>query len=306
VSWFCEIYRPVGTKSLCSSPVTSHSNWCELALQNMGHREVFAHVGRNATVHAPNGQNVPILVTGTFGGDDFIHSLLGEAGDHLSSASVSDLNTKVASARSAGNNNNDILRQLFTSLPGSTGGDLSREMNEVEGMRGGPGGMDPDMMTPQQLHDTLWKIMSFRDSVSKKIENTLERIPGLGSLVEKITDSISIFIFTTLEPYMKPIIKQATTGLAQGSAEVISSHDQLEVFHDPNASDPTHSFLAKDHFGTILNEPAGLVAQVIVEYTVIQVVKAWDDNSVDPRHLADDVMQCLFHPAFHNSNCKPA
>lgn len=47
---------------------------------------------------------------------------------------------------------------------------------------------------------------------------------------------------------MKPIIKSATTGLAQGSAEVISSHDQLEVFHDPNASDPTHSFLAKDHF----------------------------------------------------------
>jgi hypothetical protein len=47
---------------------------------------------------------------------------------------------------------------------------------------------------------------------------------------------------------MKPIIKSATTGLAQGSAEVISSHDQLEVFHDPNASDPTHSFLSKDHF----------------------------------------------------------
>jgi len=47
---------------------------------------------------------------------------------------------------------------------------------------------------------------------------------------------------------MKPIIKSATTGLAQGSAEVISSHDQLEVFHDPSASDPTHSFLSKDHF----------------------------------------------------------
>jgi len=59
------------------SIVTAHSNWCELTLQSMGHREVFAHVGRNVTVHAPNGQNVPILVTGTFGGNDFIHSLLG-------------------------------------------------------------------------------------------------------------------------------------------------------------------------------------------------------------------------------------
>jgi hypothetical protein len=59
--------------------VTAHSNWCELTLQSMGHREVFAHVGRNVTVHAPNGQNVPILVTGTFGGSDFIHSLLGKS-----------------------------------------------------------------------------------------------------------------------------------------------------------------------------------------------------------------------------------
>ena len=72
-------------------------------------------------------------------------------------ASVSELNTKVASARSAGGND-DVLRQLFTSLPGNTGGQLSREMNDVQNIRAGPGGMDPDSMTPQQLHDTLWKV----------------------------------------------------------------------------------------------------------------------------------------------------
>lgn len=32
------------------------------------------------------------------------------------------------------------------------------------------------------------------------------------------------------------------------SGEVIDSHDQYEVFNDPNAGDPTHSFLSKDHF----------------------------------------------------------
>ena len=72
-------------------------------------------------------------------------------------ASVSELNTKVASARSAGGND-DVLRQLFNSLPGNTGGQLSREMNDVQNIRAGPGGMDPDSMTPQQLHDTLWKV----------------------------------------------------------------------------------------------------------------------------------------------------
>ena len=40
----------------------------------MGHEEVFAHVGRNVRIQAPNGRRVPILVTGTFGGSDFVRS----------------------------------------------------------------------------------------------------------------------------------------------------------------------------------------------------------------------------------------
>jgi hypothetical protein len=56
----------------------------KLALISLGHRNVFPHVGNNVKVRAPNGHDVPILVTGTFGGADFIHSLLGEATDHLS------------------------------------------------------------------------------------------------------------------------------------------------------------------------------------------------------------------------------
>ena len=59
-------------------------------------------------------------------------------------------------------------------------------------------------------HDTLWKILSFRDSFMKKIEVTIDRIPGLNSLVEKLTNSINVFVFTTLEPYMKPILSAAT------------------------------------------------------------------------------------------------
>lgn len=41
----------------------------------MGHEEVFAHVGRNVRIQAPNGRRVPILVTGTFGGSDFVSPL---------------------------------------------------------------------------------------------------------------------------------------------------------------------------------------------------------------------------------------
>lgn len=57
----------------------------------------------------------------------------------------------------------------------------------------------------------MWKILSFRDSFMKKIEVTIDRIPGLNSLVEKLTNSINVFVFTTLEPYMKPILSAATS-----------------------------------------------------------------------------------------------
>ena len=49
----------------------------------MGYHDVFVHVGDQVRVHAPNGKMVAPLVTGTFGSSDFIHSLLGEATDHI-------------------------------------------------------------------------------------------------------------------------------------------------------------------------------------------------------------------------------
>lgn len=53
------------------------------------------------------------------------------------------------------------------------------------------GGKRPEDMSPQEIHAVLWQVLSFRDSIAKKIENTIEKIPGLGPLIEKITDSIS-------------------------------------------------------------------------------------------------------------------
>jgi len=45
-------------------------------------------------INTPNGP-APPLVTGTFGGADFLHSLMGEATDKLSQASVTDLSEKM-------------------------------------------------------------------------------------------------------------------------------------------------------------------------------------------------------------------
>ncbi|KAF8518353.1 Het-C-domain-containing protein [Hysterangium stoloniferum] len=300
-----EAYRLLGQALHTLEDFSAHSNFCELALVALGHHQVFVHVGDHVRIRTPHGKSVAPLITGTFGGSDFIHSLLGEATDHI--ASVSDLNKELSSARnksiSRGGDSSSTLRDLFMTIPGGGGGEMSREMASVEQIRAGPaaGGKRPEDMSPQELHAVLWQVLSFRDSVVKKIEKTIEKIPGLGSLIEKLMDSIAVFVYTTLEPFLKPLLQTASTQLASSSAEVIDNNDQYEVFNDPRASDPTHSFLSKDHFNLILNEPAGQLAKIIVAHTVKLVVKAWDDTSVNVRAVTEDVLACLFHPDFHDS-----
>lgn len=67
---------------------------------------------------------------------------------------------------------------MFFDLPGSDSGDLSRDMDGISNMRAGlPGGMDPTQMSPQELHATIWKILSWRDSIMKRIEVSLDGSP---------------------------------------------------------------------------------------------------------------------------------
>ncbi len=94
-----EAYRLLGQALHTLEDFPAHSNWTELALHRLGHHNVFLHVGDNVKVRAPDGTQVAPIVTGTFGSADFIHSLLGEAQDHLSEASISDLNKAMTMPR---------------------------------------------------------------------------------------------------------------------------------------------------------------------------------------------------------------
>ncbi|KIL59439.1 hypothetical protein M378DRAFT_26963 [Amanita muscaria Koide BX008] len=309
-----EAFRLLGTALHTLEDFTAHSNFCELALVLMGHTQVFTHVGDNARIQAPNGKRVAPLVTGTFGSSDFTFSLLGEATDHLSEASVSDLNRQLDTARSRsqgtrgepGFDSVSALRSLLTSLPGNTGNSMARDMDNIERIRAGPaqGGKRPEDMDPRELHGALWQVLSFRDSIMKTLSNTIEKIPGLRSLLDKFSDTISVFVLTTIEPFVKPLLKTATQGLSAASAEVISNGDQYQVFNDPRASDPTHSFLSKDHFNLILNEPAGEIARIVVVYAVNLVTKAWDDESANVHQITEDILSCMFHPDFQDRNSK--
>ncbi|GAA5931982.1 hypothetical protein JCM1841_006122 [Sporobolomyces salmonicolor] len=196
----------------------------------------------------------------------------------------------------------NTLRKMLFDLPGGSGSGLSREMQDVEDIRTRASNGQMNDMSPQELHKALWQVLVFRDNVVKAIESTIEKIPGLSSLVEKITNGVNAFVFTTIEPLLKPIMGQATQVLSQGSAAVINNNDQYEVFNNPHASDPTHSFLAKDHFSLILNEPAGQIAILILRHTVKLIVKAWDDTSMNPDMVASDVLSALHHPFWYDDS----
>jgi len=119
-----------------------------------------------------------------------------------------------------------------------------------------------------------------------------------------VTSVLTLFVLTALEPFLKPVLKVATGALQGSAAEVIDNRAQYEVFDDPRASDPTHSFLSKDHFNLILNEPAGHVAKCVVMYAAKLVTKAWDDKSMNVHQLADEILQCLYVYSY-SSNHNP-
>ena len=87
----------------------------------------------------------------------------------------------------------------------------------------------------------------------QSITETIEKIPILPDLLDKLQDQINIFVFSLLAPYVLPVIGQVKAELATGSSEVIaSSRDKQHiVFRDDHSSDPTHSMLSKDHFSNV-------------------------------------------------------
>lgn len=69
----------------------------------------------------------------------------------------------------------DVLRDLLFALPGGDASEMSRDLDNIQRIRAGPtsGGKKPEDMSPQELHSALWQILTFRDSIVKKIEKTI-------------------------------------------------------------------------------------------------------------------------------------
>ncbi|KAJ5106741.1 hypothetical protein N7456_003416 [Penicillium angulare] len=338
----CEALRCLGQGLHTLEDFAAHTNYCELALREMGHHNVFPHTGTATQINVRGHQIFP-LVTGTFGMVDFFHSVLGEATDHFTQSEVNEMDIALGDAENNAQSNNSLssLTGLLGKIPGtrdlvseaehlrqlsdaqevtnrSMGSHMgyaqtsgSRGMDEqsraspqpgTDGTSPGPGLQGMPNFNPQETVSKIYPILEFRDKVVRKLNSIIEKIPGLEAIVEKISETLTVFIMSLLAPFVRPIINAASKSLQTGSSSVItaSGKHQYEPWTDPHCTDPTHSLLSKDHFANILNEPAGQVATAIVKYVAPRILYAWQHIDVPEHEVLEDCMNIFHHPAFRN------
>ncbi|VBB72571.1 Putative protein of unknown function [Podospora comata] len=307
-----ECLRLIGTGLHCLEDYFAHSNYIELALIEMGEQDVFPHVGRNTKIslEGANDEVYPI-VTGTFGGVDFLHSVTGEVSDKLIQSEIQDLENTLEQSK---NSDLSYLRELLDKIPdGLIGGDKKNKVNEIQD-NANAAQMEQTSISPKeteeftrQVQDIFRQIMpaiEYHDDLLKSISEAVSRIPILPKIIEQLEEQLSLFVFQVIAPFVIPVIEQIKNELATGATEIIESskNEQHIVFEDDDASDPTHSMLSKDHFTNILNEVAGRAASKVVSWSVPQLMEAIDDEGVDVNRVLNKIIYgVLHHPAQRNT-----
>jgi hypothetical protein len=310
---FHEALRLLGTATHCLEDYAAHSNYTELALLEIGKESgdrsakmVFPHVGENATIRI-EGSREPVypIITGTFGGVDFLHSVCGELSDKATQSELQELQGSITDADRK--QNKSQIKDLLSQLPdgifgGKDQGSKADELQEnaqaaqMGNVRITP--KEPEEFTQQigELVKQIYPIMEFHDEIMQSIAEFIEKIPVLPDLIEQVQDQVTVFVFSLLAPYVLPILNQVKTELQEGSSEVIASSREKQhiVFNDPNCTDPTHSMLSKDHFTNVLNAPAGRVAAECVKWAVPQIVACWDGQA-DPEETIQTIIKGVFH-----------
>ena len=300
-----ESFRILGQAMHTLEDFSAHSNFIELVLIELG-VDVFPHCGNASQIRLGNRQVYP-LVTGTFGGLDFVHSLLGEATDKLSATQIDEVAGKLnmSQQQSSGSLLNNLM-SMVSSIPGTS--NLSRDLEGMQAVS-----QESDQWRQREVYDSrasgsssvdvdtivskIYPVMAFRDRFVKSVSAVFEKIPGLNALIDKITETLTLWVLSTIEPFVRPVINKVTGTLQTGSSLVTSTAAQNEVFDNPHSTDPTHSMLAKDHLECYLNNPAGLIAQAVVRHTVQRVVAAWADPSINPLQVIDEILETFHHPA---------
>lgn len=158
-------------------------------------------------INTPNGP-APPLVTGTFGSADFLHSLMGEATDHLSQASVTDLSDKMNAVshllpsrlphgltrtQASGADQSSALSTLKSILAKIPLGGGSSQMGEGQALEAESKAyrFDPKNVAPPEVRDRLLALLAWRDNVYRGFLKKIEAVPGLESLIDNMSEALN-------------------------------------------------------------------------------------------------------------------
>ncbi|TEA03240.1 hypothetical protein C8034_v002076 [Colletotrichum sidae] len=160
----CEALRCLGQALHCMEDFSAHSNYCELALRELGYREVYPHCGAATEINL-NGRRVFPLVTGTFGAVDFLHSVLGEATDHFTQSEVDEMNVALQNAEG-------LSGSLGAGSSGESSGGISSlsSLSSLASLGGGSGtrrlfGLGSSSLSPSKSNDFI---------------SLVDQLPGIG------------------------------------------------------------------------------------------------------------------------------
>ncbi|PTU22228.1 hypothetical protein P175DRAFT_0501086 [Aspergillus ochraceoroseus IBT 24754] len=309
-----EALRLLGTGLHCLEDYAAHSNYIELSLIELGESSVFPHVGRDTQVEI-DGASGPVypLVTGTFGGVDFFHSVLGEISDKATQSEIQSLEGVINDSQND-SPSQSLLQGLLSKIPDGLIGDSDDKVSKMDELKAQSENakVESEHVSPREpeewtryLNDVqkqIYPILEWHDDIIKSINKAIENIPVIPDLIEQIQEQITVAVFSILAPYVLPILKQVKSELQTGSSEVIQSSREQQhiVFTDDSCSNPTHSMLSKDHFSNVLNEPAGQIASKVVAWTVPQLMELWDNEEADIKRTMDRIVSGVFHhPALY-------
>lgn len=274
----------------------------------MGENDVFPHVGRDTQIRLRGARHPTYpIVTGTFGGVDFLHSVMGEVSDKAYQSEIQSLEGAIEESEKD-TPSQSYLKDLLAKMPsGVFGGDSqSEKIDEFEAKSKNEkkktkkvSPREPEEWTRylDDIQEQIRPILEWHDGLLQSISEAIEKIPIIPDLIEQVQNQITVFCFSVLAPYILPVLNQVKSELETGSSEVIqSSRDQQHiVFNDDRCTDPTHSMLSKDHFSNVLNEPAGKVAQAALKWAVPQLIECWDDENADVDRTLTRIINGVFH-----------
>lgn len=295
-----EAFRLLGQSLHTLEDFSAHTNYCELVLISLGHENVFPHVGKNCTIEL-NGETVYPVVTGTFGGKDFLHSLMGSAQDSLSQMELADIQSSLTNGANS-SDASEKLKEYLGMLPNFSGGDDDEESGTLSDKIDSLNHSGEPSMDPEEIIERIYPFIEFRDNLMKKVEAFFEAVPLLPELKQNVADSLTLFIMGNIQPILEPIINTIIDSIHEGTEVVVNDDEQFRVWNDPDYDNPTHSQLAKDHFATYLNEPAGKIATVIVSHVVPLVVQAWEDPDIDVNDVVASALEVFHHPAMASTS----